>query len=52
MYSGCLSAFQKVATAMYTPITRPQNRIDPSSEDQRLTMETHVGTDRDPTCAT
>ena len=42
----------QVATATYTPMTRPQKRIDPSSEDQRLTMETQVGTCREPTCAT
>src|SRR6267378_8303235 len=52
MYSGCLSRFCRVATATYTPITRPQKRIDPSSDDQRLTIETQVGTDREPTWAT
>src|SRR3954462_14609990 len=52
MYSGRSSACFEVATAMYTPITSPQKRIDPSSDDQRLTIETQVGTDRDPTCAT
>ncbi len=52
MYSGCRSALRQVANATYAPITRPQKRIEPSSDDQRLTIETQVGTARDPTCAT
>ncbi len=52
MYWGCLSRFCQVATATYAPMTRPQKRIEPSSDDQRLTMETQVGTVREPTCAT
>src|SRR3954470_15712142 len=34
------------------PRMNPQKRIDPSSDDQRLTMVTHSGTCVDPTCAT
>ena len=49
MYSGWSPALRQVATETYTPITSPQNRIDPSSEDQRLTIDTQVGTARDPT---
>ena len=49
MYSGYLWRFCQVATAMYAPMTRPQKRIDPSRDDQRLTSETQVGTEREPT---
>src|SRR5712664_1354894 len=52
MYSECLSRFCQVAAATYTPITRPQKRIDPSRDDQRLTIETQMGTEREPTWAT
>src|SRR6266550_367666 len=34
------------------PRMNPQKRIDPSSDDQRLTMVTHIGTCVEPTCAT
>src|ERR1700740_230327 len=34
------------------PRMQPQKRIEPSSDDQRLTTVTHIGTSRDPTCAT
>src|SRR5688572_29949572 len=44
MYSGCLSRFAHVAPNTYNPITRPQNRIEPSSEDHRLTTATQFGT--------
>jgi hypothetical protein len=30
----------------------PQKRIEPSSDDQRLTIVTQVGIEREPTCAT
>src|ERR1051326_2429614 len=52
MYSTCSFFVSHVAPAMYTPRTKPQKRIEPSSDDQRLTIVTHVGTERDPTCAT
>jgi hypothetical protein len=41
-----------VAAATKAPITSPQKRIDPSSDDQRLTMVTQVGVESEPTCAT
>src|SRR5207253_8078664 len=47
--STCWLRVSRVAPAMYAPRIRPQKRIDPSSDDQRLTIVTQVGTSRDPT---
>jgi hypothetical protein len=38
--------------ARYAPSTRPQKRMEPSSDDHRLTTDTQFGTSREPTCAT
>ena len=44
--------FVQVAANTYAAMTRPQNRIDPSNDDQRLTNATQSGIWREPTWAT
>ncbi len=52
VYSGWRSPRFHVARATKTPRIAPQKRIDPSSEDHRLTTATQSGTCREPTWAT